>query len=217
MALSILLAGVLVGACFQNLDTDAASGGDAAAPAPGGANLTTWQLCGSPSCDSPNGTVPVLLDTPVIYLPDGSTTSNPCDEVEVESNKIRQTYCAGCHESPAGQGGLGFILEDSQLATAFSQTALLADGGPQRLLIPGDPYGSRLYQRVATGLGSTGAGMPPAPLAGAAATPRPTAADLSVLYAWIVACVPGADGGGYVNGGGSYGPGAADAGVEAGP
>ncbi|HEY2516346.1 MAG TPA: hypothetical protein VGI39_35990, partial [Polyangiaceae bacterium] len=181
IALSILLAAALGGACIQNLDTGAASGGSAAAPAPIDPNLTTWQVCGAPSCDSPNGAVPVLLDTPVIYLPDGGTTSDPCDEVNVESRKLRQTYCAGCHEAPASQGGLGFILEDNQLATAFSQTALLPDGGPQRLVIPGDPYGSRLYQRVAAGVRATGGGMPPAPLAGSAATPRPTASDLSVL------------------------------------
>ena len=52
--------------------------------------------------------------------------------------------------------------------------------------------------------------MPPTAQAGYPVIPRPSASDLSVLYGWIVACVPGPDGGGgaYVNGGGSYGPGA---------
>ena len=124
---------------------------------------------------------------------------------------LRQTYCAGCHAPPASQGGLGFILDDGQLATALSRTAVLADGGPQRLLIPGDPYDSRLYQMVATGLSGSNAGMPPLALPGYPAIPRPSVSDMSVLYGWIFACVPG--GGTYVTGGGAgYGPGLDDGG-----
>jgi hypothetical protein len=210
----------LGGACFQNIDSSASSG-RAPASAVNVAEMTPWQLCQSPSCDEIDGAVPVLLDTPPIYLADGSTTTSPCDDVEAESMTIRQTYCAACHEAPASQASLGFILNDAQLATALSQTAVLPDGGPQRLLAPGSPYSSWLYQSVALGLSGSSSGMPPTAQPGYPVIPRPSAAELSVLYGWIVACVPGPDGGGgaYVNGGGSYGPGAGvddDGGASAG-
>jgi hypothetical protein len=209
--LAVLLCFPLAGACFQTLDQNASSDPAGATPT-AGQSLTSWQLCQSPSCDSPSGEVPVLLDTPPIYLPDGGTTSNPCDDVELRSMTIRQTYCASCHEAPASQAGLGFILDDAQLSTALSQTAVLPDGGPQRLLVPGSPYGSRLYQRVAAGLSGSAAGMPPVAQPGYPAIPRPSAADLSLLYGWIVACIPGTDGGGYVTGGAYYAPTGADSG-----
>jgi hypothetical protein len=193
----------LAAGCIQQLDPNASNG--AAAPAENLSDLSSWQVCQSPSCDSPDGEVPVNLETPVIYLPNGQTTTSACDDVENQSLTIRQTYCAGCHEAPSALGGLGFILNDDQLATAFSQTAVLPDGGPQRLLIPGNPYGSRLYQRVASGLSGSAAGMPPTAQAGYPTIPRPTASDLSVLYAWIVRdCAEYS--GGYVIGGGNYGP-----------
>jgi hypothetical protein len=207
--LTALVWSSLVGGCVQELDPDA-SKGSAAPSLPAYQDLTPWQICASPSCDSPDGNVPTNLGTPLIYLPDGAATSDPCDEVESQSIAIRQAYCATCHQPSASQGGLGFILDDGQLAGAYSQTALLPDGGPQRLLIPGDPYDSRLYQQVAAGLSGSAAGMPPTAQAGYPTIPRPSVSDVSVLYAWIVACVPG--GGGYVNGGTGYGPGAEEEG-----
>jgi hypothetical protein len=205
----------LAGACFQNLDQSASSGGGATAAPSSNGPLTSWEICQSPSCDSPDGAVPVLLDTPVIYLADGGTTTNPCDDIEQRSLAIRSTYCAGCHAAPASQAGLGFILDDGRLTTALSQTALLPDGGPQRLVVPGDPYGSRLYQRVAAGLSGSAAGMPPAAQPGYPTLPRPSVSEVSVLYGWIVACVPGASQAGYVGGGATYGPGSDDGGVGA--
>jgi hypothetical protein len=194
---------LLAGACFQKLDPSASSlAGTESSPAT--APSTTWALCQAPSCDSPDGDVPLLLDTPPIYLPDGGTTATPCDQIEQQSLAIRQTYCAGCHSSPASQAGLGFILDDARLTGALSQTAVLPDGKPQRLLVPGDPYASRLYQRVAASLGGSAAGMPPVAQPGYPVIPRPSVSDVSVLYAWIAACVPGAPG--YVAGGGGYGP-----------
>jgi hypothetical protein len=56
-------------------------------------------------------------------------------------------------------------------------------------------------------MGGAQGGMPPLTMAGHPTIPRPTAADLSVLYAWIIQCVPGADGGGYAFSGGDYAPG----------
>jgi hypothetical protein len=204
----------LAGACFQNLDPNASSGAGVAAAPSSNEPQTTWEVCQSPSCDSADGAVPVLLETPVIYLADGSTTTDPCDDVEQRSLAIRTAYCAGCHAAPASQAGLGFILDDVKLTTAFSQTAVLPDGGPQRLVVPGEPYASRLYQRVAAGLSGSAAGMPPAAQPGYPTLPRPSVSELSVLYGWIVACVPGASQSGYVGGGATYGPGADNGGTS---
>jgi len=204
LTLFLLTWASLAAACIQQIDPNASTGG-AAATATNLADLSSWQLCQSPSCDSPDGEVPVNLETPLIYLPNGQSSTSECDDVEYQSIALRQKYCAGCHESPAALGGLSFILDDGQLATAFSQTAVLPDGGPQRLVIPGNPYGSRLYQRVAAGLSGSAAEMPPTAQPGYPVIPRPSVSDLSVLYAWIVRdCA--VDGGGYVIGGGSYGP-----------
>jgi hypothetical protein len=203
---SVLAAVSVAGACFQNLDPNASSGAGASATPASDQPLTSWQLCQAPSCDSPDGAIPVLLDTPAIYLADGGTTANPCDDIEARSLAIRQAYCAGCHAAPASQAGLGFILDDGRLASALSQTAILPDGTPQRLVVPGSPYGSRLYQRVAAGLSRSAAGMPPAAQPGYPVLPRPSVSDVSVLYAWIMACVPGATQGSYASGGAVYGP-----------
>jgi hypothetical protein len=208
--------------CFQELDPEAASGGgvgeggEDVTESPAG--LNNWQLCQSPSCDEVSGDIPFLTQTPPIYLPDGGTTTTPCDDVEQASMAIRQTYCAACHQSPANQAGLDCVLDDQQLVGRPSQTALTDAGTPQLLAIAGNPADSWLYVRVAQGLGGVQGGMPPLTMAGYPTIPRPTASDLSVLYGWLLACFPGADGGGYVVGGGSYAPapGSDDAGVEAG-
>ena len=207
--------GAVVTGCFQELDPGAASGGELASPEGGDAEEspdgdTTWEICQSPSCDSPDGDIPVLTATPAIYLANGVTTANPCVEVEQASMAVRQTYCAGCHETPNSQGSLGFVMDDGQLTGALAQTVTDA-GAPQRLVVAGDPAHSLLYVSVAAGLGGADGGMPPTALAGYPVIPRPSASDVSVLYAWIVACLPGA--GGYVSGGGDYAP-AEDAGVE---
>jgi hypothetical protein len=236
----------LVSGCMQELDPDAANGGgpgssvdgstgdattaatspasparDAAVPPPNeDANgLTTWQLCQSPSCDLISGEVPFLDQTPPIYLPDASTTTDPCVEVEQASLAIRTTYCAGCHQAPADQAGINFVLDDTQLVTARSQSATDDAGNPEKLIVSGAPAQSWLYVRTAKGLVGGQAGMPPPTMPGYPSIPRPTAADLSVLYAWITACAPGADGGGYDLGGGGYAPPAAgtSASLDGGP
>ncbi len=74
-------------------------------------------------------------------------------------------------------------------------------------VVPGDPYNSYLYVAIASGQ------MPPTSTAGGPANPVPTVSDLSVLYGWITACF--SDAGGYVNGGGDWGPGAGDGGASA--
>jgi hypothetical protein len=75
---------------------------------------------------------------------------------------------------------------------------------PQKLVVAGNPGSSMLYTSVAQGLGGSSTGMPPLTLAGYPVIPRPTASDVSLLYAWIIACFPGA--GGYVTGGVDYAP-----------
>jgi hypothetical protein len=196
-------------ACFQELDPAVASdppeeGGVAEAavsppaPAPGdaasSAGLTSWQICQSPSCDEPNGTIPFLQQTPPIYLADGGSTTDPCVDVEALSMSIRQTYCANCHgpQTGAGQGGFNYVMDDPSLVGSTTTSTTLP-----HFVVPGAPYQSYLYVRIANGT------MPPASMAGAPVNPVPTASDLSVLYGWILACFP--DAGGYVTGGGSYG------------
>jgi hypothetical protein len=201
-----LLLVALAAGCFQEIDPGAATGiamDDAGSLSPDA--LTCWQLCQSPSCDDPAGTIPVLTVTPPIYLPDGGTTKDPCDDVEQASMAVRQTYCGGCHASPASQGGLGFVLNDNQLAATLAASTDDA-GNAQRLMTPGDPSHSMVYTLVAQGLGGSQTGMPPLSMAGYTSIPRPSAADVSVLYAWILACAPGTDGGAYVYGGGDYAP-----------
>ncbi len=223
--LLLAMSGVALGAagvasgCFQELDPGADRGGAVPGAVDGGPSqdpsaYTTWQLCQSPACDLPNGQVPYLDQTPPIYLADGSTTVDPCVEIEEAANAVRQTYCATCHQAPADQAGINFMLDDAQLAGALSQSATDDAGKPLRLVVPGDPLHSYLYMRVAQGLGGGQGGMPPLTMPGYPTIARPTAADLSVLYAWIVACVPGTDAGAYDLGGGNYAPG--DPGDDAG-
>ncbi len=204
--------GVATG-CFQEIDPGAASGAGLSLADGGdeGADLdalSTWQLCQSPSCDLPSGEVPFLDETPPVYLPDGGTTTNPCDDVEQASIAVRQAYCAGCHQAPASQGGVDFILDDGKLLAAVSQTQTDDAGKPLPLLVPGDPAHSWLYVQVAHGMNGASTGMPPLTLAGYSNIPRPGAMHLSLLYAWIMACLPGTDAGAYaLQGGGDYAPG----------
>jgi len=205
---AVVAVGVIASGCFQELDPDAASGGaltpDGGEAAENADGSTTWEICQSPSCDSPDGDIPFLAQTPLIYLSDGGSTSDPCVAVEQASMAVRQTYCAGCHQAPADQGGLSFVLDDGQLTGAVAQTATSDAGGPQKLVVAGNPAQSMLYVSVAQGLGGSQTGMPPLSLAGYPVIPRPSASDVSLLYAWILACFPGA--GGYVTGGVDYAP-----------
>jgi hypothetical protein len=207
--LLLALAGAPVGtvACFQELNTEAAMDPPGqAADRDASTDASSWQLCQSPSCDAVNGTVPFLQQTPTIYLPDGATTEDPCADVETASLTIRQTYCGSCHgtSTGAGQGGFDIVLDDAKLVTTPTGNAMYP-----HFVAPGDPYGSYLYVAI------TGGQMPPS---GTPANPAPSAADVSVLYGWILACFP--DAGGYVTGGGDYGPGGdasptfADAGAD---
>ena len=138
----LVLASVLgaAGACIQQVDGGAAldpgSPDASTASDPSTADASSWELCQSPSCDDLSGTIPFLSQTPVIYLPDGGSTTDPCVQVEEESAAIRQTYCASCHgaSAGAGQGGFNYVLDDGQLTTNTTSSATFP-----RYVIPGNP------------------------------------------------------------------------------
>jgi hypothetical protein len=188
--------GALGAACFQELDPNATSGGPLFGD-DGGANggTSTWDICAAPSCDTPDGGIPYLDQTPPIYLPEGGTTTDPCASVGQAAMALRRTYCASCHEAPNTEGNLGVVLDDAKLAAAVSQTAKDDAGYPLPLIVPGDPSRSWLYQRVAQGMSGAATGMPPVAAAGMPPNPRPSASDMSILYGWIAFCVPGASAG----------------------
>jgi hypothetical protein len=196
-----------VAACIQQVDEGAARDPDRdASTAVQGSDLadaSSWELCQSPSCDDPSGTIPFLTETPPVYLSDGGTATDPCVQVEAASIAMRQTYCASCHgpSTGAGQGGFNYVLDDAMLTSNMTTNATFPS-----FVVSGNPYTSYLYVSVANGT------MPPASIPGGAQNPVPTASDLSVLYGWIQACLPGPDAG-YVTGGGDYGPGYEDAGA----
>jgi hypothetical protein len=214
------------GGCFQELDTgvasagpvqgstvppDAAGSGSVTQCAPNSAEC--FALCGSPMCYTPvsGGSIPVAESTPPIYNPDGSTTSNPCDQIEAESLVIRARSCGQCHTKASNQGGFSYVLDDALLVTTPSGRDK-APNDPWQMLIPNDPVDSYVYHRIVVGE------MPPssdtaAGLIGsdqAQTIVYPSAADESVLYTWISNCVQGADGGAYsiseYGAGGPYGP-----------
>ncbi|HSY22787.1 MAG TPA: carbohydrate binding domain-containing protein [Polyangiaceae bacterium] len=166
-----------------------------------------YELCGAPSCALTDNGIPPELATPPVTLPDGGLADDPCAQIEAESMAIRAESCAACH-GPAGTGaaGITYILDDQTLLVSKSST-----GVP--MLIPGDPLDSFIYQQVLHGIQGSQTGMPPLnPTVGGlppdASIPRPTSADLSILYGWILSCV-GQDGGnGYASNfyGGDYIP-----------
>jgi hypothetical protein len=86
---------------------------------------------------------------------------------------------------------------------------MTSTGAPAPYVVPGNPGASFLYQRVAAG------SMPPPPSlsdnilgyeAGTGLT-YPAPSDITILYAWILNCVTGTDGGAYASS--SYGGGVA--------
>jgi hypothetical protein len=129
----------------------------------------------------------VSLDTPPIELDfEGEdTTRDPCVATTEQARAILERNCSGCHAPPAGMGGFRAILDFPVLVTATSSTQRNpVTGEPVRLVVPGDPEGSRLYRRAAAGE------MPPMRDASLPALPRPTISDISVLREWIESCLP---------------------------
>jgi len=199
-----------------------------------------FSLCGSPECALPDAALPPVLDTPVIwYQPGGAvnnvgtptpgmSTTDPCVAINDASQAIRKRSCGACHV-PGAQAAVtshfDYVLDDMKLATSKNNAQT------KNMVVPGDPANSYVYQRIVTGLHGTGSGgMPPdtsvlPSYVGAAAyqanpniVTYPTPADVSILNAWILTCMPGANATAYQTsyGSGLHGPAAtstADAGV----
>jgi hypothetical protein len=169
-----------------------------------------YQLCGSPSCANQDNTIPNEVATVPAMLPDGGWTTDACEVVRAQSARIRLHACAQCHEQTPGFSSFNFVLDDMALVTKLPNTVQVP------LVIPGSPETSYFLQRMELGLSGGTTGMPPAPsLAANLVSPsiantivRPTPEDMSVMYAWILNCVPGADGGAYATSyyGGNYAP-----------
>lgn len=128
----------------------------------------------------------VALDTPPIEVDfEGDVTLDSCVATTEQARAILERNCAGCHSPPAAMGGFRSILDFPVLVTLTSSTLRDPDTGQfVRLVIPGDPDGSRLYRRAA------GNEMPPMRDASLPALPRPSISDISVLRQWIEACLP---------------------------
>lgn len=128
----------------------------------------------------------VALDTPPIEVDfEGDITLDSCVATSEQARSILERNCAGCHSPPAAMGGFRAILDFPVLVTLTSSTLRdPATGQFVRLVVPGDPDGSRLYRRAA------GNEMPPMRDASLPALPRPSISDISVLRQWIEACLP---------------------------
>jgi hypothetical protein len=171
---AIGIAGSAAGCFYATLDHDEldAKAAGPAAPESGEADA--------------GGGYTVSLDTPAIELDfNGETTRDACVATTQQARAILEENCSGCHAPPAAMGGFRSILDFSVLVTLTSSTARdPATGQPARLVIPGDPDGSRLYRRAA------GGEMPPMRDASLPQLPRPSISDISVLRQWIDQCLP---------------------------
>jgi hypothetical protein len=230
LAMLLLLCIPVASAACQPLDTGAASGGNSVVsgagtlPGDDGGAVTPeslglvqcamgspecFALCGSPSCALLDAAIPPELVSPVFYLPDGAAVTDPCLAVEADSIAVREKACAACHQDPQRQGGFDYVLDDAKLAVGVANVAMNDAGMHLKMVVPGDPEHSFLYDRVMLGQ------MPPpmsvaSSIIGSAAAKNlryPTAADETVLYAWIM-CLGGGDAGPYVRNyaGATYGP-----------
>jgi hypothetical protein len=132
----------------------------------------------------------IVLETPAIDLPDGTTTRDPCVLITSQATSILQANCAHCHGggSPGarqGQPPFDCVLDFEKLKTMTS-TSVRDPRDPSRgmrFLIPGDPDNSRLYVRIAR------AEMPPVPPLGLDPIPLPSVSDVSLLRTWISSCL----------------------------
>lgn len=139
---------------------------------------------GPPESAAEGETFTTSLDTPPIELDDGTTTRDPCVATTRQARQILTTHCAECHSPPGAAAGFSSVLDFPTLITLQSATA--KDPGTQdfaRLVIPGDPEKSRLYQRARN------QEMPPTRPPTERQLPRPTTSDVSVLRTWIQSCL----------------------------
>ncbi|MFL5305848.1 MAG: hypothetical protein ACJ8F1_11575 [Polyangia bacterium] len=164
--LQLFLASVLLGACFQKVDTAASSQAATAAT-----DALVTQI--DPSAD------PIELSPT-----DAATASDPCDKTRQDKTQILTAYCARCHSgaAPIGLPPWDFVLDDQRLVT---ETWVRAGQPAARFVVPGDPDHSALYQRMAVAQD-----MPPQPTdLGTAPNPKPSAADHTVIREWILNCL----------------------------
>jgi hypothetical protein len=216
----LLLSCLPVASGCQQVDTAAASGGlrqevlpeavlprarlDAGAPA---AVVTVIEPvdsgCASPFALDPLGTVicgdpvtgdpPVVTETPPIQTHDGGVTFDACVQTTEQALQIRETFCSGCHAPPASQGGFNFILEDARLSDpvrGVSNKTRNNLGQPVRLVIPGDPDNSWIYQRISHTNAAPQGQMPPLTTDPTLPqNPRPSVSEISVVREWIDNCL----------------------------
>jgi hypothetical protein len=144
-------------------------------------------ICGDPITGEP----PVVTETPPIQTRDGST-DDPCVQTTQQAYRIRETFCSSCHAPPASFGGFNFILDDAKLvdpAVGISNKTRDDAGKLVRLVIPGDPDNSWIYQRVQHTRAAPRGQMPPLNTDPTLPqNPRPTVSDISVLREWIENC-----------------------------
>ncbi|MEO8178642.1 MAG: hypothetical protein ABI895_07405 [Deltaproteobacteria bacterium] len=126
------------------------------------------------------------LDTPAIELDlEGTrTTRDPCVATTQQAREILTKNCAECHAPPGAAAGFNSVLDFPTLITLRSATAKDPDTQELvRLVIPGQPEQSRLYQRARSGE------MPPTRPPSERQLTRPTISDISVLRTWIQSCL----------------------------
>jgi hypothetical protein len=127
------------------------------------------------------------LDTPAIEIEVNgliTTTRDPCVATTQKARQILTTYCSECHAPPGAAGNFSSILDFPTLITLRSATAKDPETmDPVRLLIPGQPEKSRLYQRARSGE------MPPMRPPSEPQLRRPTISSISLLRTWIQSCL----------------------------
>jgi hypothetical protein len=207
LMLTLMAFGPLLSAgCFQELDPGAASE-PPVVPGPStfvdsgliyavdGKCPTGMVTGGSDGVNTYGVCIPQDTSTPDIELINDASTPDPCVAVQKQADEVRTTFCAVCHGGGPGQdqGSFHSILDDSLDGGLINHVAPSGAIDPTtklpfQLIIPGKPEFSRVYQRITAGLDEHNtSGMPPVGVA-----PRPTAADCSVLYSWIM-CLGGGD------------------------
>ncbi len=91
--------------------------------------------------------------------------------LQIQAQSVLQTYCSRCHGAEGSvEGGMNYGADLAKLVA-------------RKKVLPGDPAGSRLYQRLEDG------SMPPP-----GEKPRPSAAEIASIKKWIAAGAPGETG-----------------------
>jgi hypothetical protein len=116
---------------------------------------------------------------------DTQTADDPCVKTENDSIRIRQTFCAKCHDQGAASQGVprfDFLMDDQALINNIWSVG----GEQRRFVIPGDPDNSWLFLRP-----YLGTMPPPSTDVRNPANPAPTISAISVLREWVLNCVGG--------------------------